>query len=276
MMGRSHSLSGAGIFLVGAAVYQQATQTQLDPAVLAMGTIVFAGAALAPDMDSYTATVTKSFSFIGRILYHVANVIGLFFYNISRTKYDEPITNGHRTFFHTGISAILMGSLVALATAAQGQTPIMGKDYSWGEIFALIIVAFCLQVSLAGIFQKQLKDAKKGFGPFILAAVSITGTVILSRFMPDPDAAGTYSWLGIAFGVGWLVHILGDLITKMGVPLFWPLKIKGHRWYDVSLPSFMRISAGGTFENVFLVPLFYVMIFGGLIWNILIILHVIK
>jgi hypothetical protein len=276
MMGRSHSLSGAGIFLVGSAVYQQSTQTPIDPAVLVMGTIVFAGAALAPDMDSYTATVTKSFSFVGRILYYLANMIGLFFYNITKTKYDEPKTNGHRTFFHTGISAILMGGLVGLATAAGGSTLIFGKEFSWGEIFALIIMAFCLHVALAGIFQTQLKKAKTGIGPFILAAASLTVTVILSRFLPDPDNAGTYAWLGLAFGGGWLVHILGDLITKMGVPLFWPLKIKGHRWYDVSLPSFMRIEAGGTFEKVFLVPLFYVMIFGGAMWNALIMLGVIK
>lgn len=276
MMGRSHSLSGAGVFLVGSAVYQQATQTSIDPAVLVMGTIVFAGAALAPDMDSYTATVTKSFSFVGRILYHIANLIGLFFYNITRTKYDEPKTNGHRTFFHTGVSVLLMGALVAAATAAGGTATIFGKEFSWGEIFALAIMAFCLQVAMAGIFQTQLRKAKTGLGPFIMAAASITVTVVLSRFLPHPDQSGTYAWLGLAFGAGWLVHILGDMITKMGVPLFWPLKIKGHRWYDVAPPTFMRIEAGGTFENVFLVPLFYVMILGGAIWNALLIMGIIK
>lgn len=268
MMGRSHSLSGVGIFLLGSAVVASQTHTLVDPALLAMGTIVFAGAALAPDMDSYTATVTKSFSFVGRILYHLANLVGLGVYNATRSKYDEPKTNGHRTFFHTGLSAILMGLLVSAATAAGGSVDILGKAYSWGSIFALLIVAFCLQVSMAGIFQTQLKKAKTGLGPFIMAGVSIIGTVILSRFLPNPDNAGSYAWLGVAFGLGWLIHILGDLITKMGVPLLFPIKVKGHRWWDVSLPSFMRIEAGGTVENFLLVPLFYLMIIGGLVWNI--------
>lgn len=271
MMGRSHSLSGVGIFLTGSALWSANTGTSIDPAILAMGTIVFAGAALAPDMDSHTATVTKSFSFVGRILYYIANLIGLGIYNTTRSKYDEPKSNGHRTFFHTGLSAILMGGLVVAATAAGGSIDILDKAFSWGEIFALLIVAFCLQVSMAGIFQNKLKKAKTGLGPLIMAGVSILGTFILSRFLPNPDDAGSYAWLGIAFGLGWFIHILGDLITKMGVPLLFPLKIKGHRWWDVSLPSFMRIEAGGTVENVFLVPLFYIMIIGGLVWNIVLI-----
>lgn len=273
MMGRSHALSGAGIFLVGSGVYATVTQTVPNVPTLVMGTIVFTGAALAPDIDSYSATVTKSFGIFGRLIYFISNIISLFFYNISRSRYDEPKTNGHRTFFHTTIAAILAGGLVALATLSTGEVVIWDKTYSWGQVFALIVMAFCLHLALAGVFQKQLKNAKRGFGPYLLMAASWVTTLIISRILPDPD--GTYAWLGLAFGLGWYIHLLGDFITKMGVPLLWPIPIRGHRWWDVSLPSFMRIEAGGTVENVLLVPLFLLMIAGGAIWNALIVLGIV-
>lgn len=64
----------------------------------------------------------------------------------------------------------------------------------------------------------------------------------------------TYGWLGLAVGVGWFAHLLGDAITKMGVPLAFPFKIRGKRWWDVTLPAFLRIRAGGTFEKAVLLP----------------------
>jgi len=272
-MGRSHALSGAGIWLVGSAVYSATvTHEPNNIPTLILGTIVFTGAALAPDIDSYSATVTKSFGIFGRVLYFLANVVSLFFYNITRSRYDEPKTNGHRTFFHTTIAAIVMGGLVALATLSTGEVTIWDKVYSWGQVFALLIMAFCLHLALAGVFSKQLKNSKKGFGPYILMAASIGIMLIISRVLPAPE--GTYAWLGLAFGLGWYTHLLGDFITKMGVPLLWPIPISGHRWWDVSLPTFMRIEAGGTVENVFLVPLFLLMIAGGAVWNVLIIMGV--
>lgn len=274
MMGRSHALSGAALWLVGSGVYAHTTHTTPNVPTLIMGTIVFTGAALAPDIDSYSATVTKSFGIFGRVMYFIANAISLFFYNVSRSRYDEPKTNGHRTFFHSTVAAIVAGGLVSLATFSTGETTILGKTYSWGQVFALLIMAFCLHLALAGVFSKQLKNSKKGFGPYILMASSIAAMLVISRVLPAPD--GTYAWLGVAFGLGWYTHLLGDFITKMGVPLLWPIPIRGHRWWDLSLPTFMRIEAGGTVENVFLSPLFILMIIGGTVWDALIIAGVLK
>ncbi len=274
MMGRSHALSGGALWLVGAGVYAHATHTVPNVPTLVMGTIVFTGAALLPDLDSYSATATQSFGIFGRVLYFFANAIGLFFYNISRSRNDEPKSNGHRTFFHTTVAAVIAGGLVSLATFSTGQTVILGKTYSWGQVFALLVMAFCLHLALAGIFSKQLKNAKKGFGPYILMAVSIIAMFVISRVLPAPD--GTYAWLGVAFGLGWYTHLMGDFITKMGVPLLWPIPVRGHRWWNLSLPTFMRIEAGGVVETVILARLFIAMIFAGAIWDTLIIVGVLK
>jgi hypothetical protein len=58
----------------------------------------------------------------------------------------------------------------------------------------------------------------------------------------------------LAVGGGAVMHLLGDAITKMGVPIFWPIPINGKRWWDVTLPSLLRIRAGGAFEMAILLP----------------------
>lgn len=68
-----------------------------------------------------------------------------------------------------------------------------------------------------------------------------------------PPAHG-YPWLGMAVGVGAVMHCLGDAITKAGVPFVWPIPIRGKRWWDITLPGFLSIRAGGMFEYTVLMP----------------------
>lgn len=38
-------------------------------------------------------------------------------------------------------------------------------------------------------------------------------------------------WIGLPVAAGCVVHLWGDWITVMGVPLLWPLTARGKRWY---------------------------------------------
>lgn len=45
--------------------------------------------------------------------------------------------------------------------------------------------------------------------------------------------------------LGNLTHCLGDDMTESGVPLWWPIKIKGQRWYRCHLlPEKLRLTTG--------------------------------
>jgi len=269
-MGRAHSLSGAGIWLGGTAAYSYATGFQMDPAILVMGTVITAGAALGPDLDSYTATVTKSFGIFGRIFYYIANTISILMYNLTRTRKDDDITNGHRTFFHTLAASLMMGAITLGLTSLPGTLPFFGDTLTTGQFSALIIMAFFLHLGIAGLFAPQIKKAKKSFGPYLIMAVSLAVTFGVSKFLPT-GKEDSYHWLAAVVAAGWFIHILGDTITKMGTPFAWPLKIRGKRWYDISLPSMFRITAGGSVELVILTPIFIILIVGGAIINGLII-----
>lgn len=271
MMGRGHSLSGAAVALGAAGAYTLSTGQPIQPALLVMGTAALAGAALLPDLDSYTATVTKSFGIFGRVLYHLTNAVSLTLYNLTSTRKDDDKENGHRTFTHTIIAAILFGLGSFGLTSIPGQINFFGIEYTWGQLNALIIMAFLLHLATAGIFAPQIKKAKNKLGvlaPYILMAFSLITTFIISRFLPVTGDQ-SYQWLAIVVGVGVFVHILGDTVTKMGTPLLWPIKISGKRWYDVSLPAAIRITAGGTVENVILIPIFTIIAIAGIVIQVL-------
>ena len=271
MMGRGHSLSGAAIFLGATGAYTLSTGTPINPALLVMGTAVVTGAALLPDLDSFTATVTKSFGIFGRIFYYITNAVSLSLYMLTKTRKDEDKTNGHRTFTHTIIAAILFGLAALGLTSLPGSVQIFGSEHKNSEIAALVIMAFLLHLGVAGLFAPQLKKAKATFGllaPYLIMVFTLIVTFVVAHFLPNGEI--NYQWLAIAISVGVFIHILGDTVTKMGTPMLWPIKIRGKRWYDVSLPAFMRITAGGTVETVILVPIFTLVALTGIILQVLI------
>lgn len=253
VMGPTHSLSGATFWLALATFagsVLSSFQADSIPVIL-MGTLITAGAALAPDIDSHSSTVVNSFGVLGKAGHRVADAVSVAVYETTRTRYDKPRTDGHRTLFHTTLAAIVAGGLVALGGSLGGMVEIVGKEFTWGQISSLTVMFIFTHLALAGLFEKQVRKARRKYGPYLLMLSSAVITLITASLLPE---GGNYPWLGFAVGLGWFVHLLGDAITKMGVPLMFPLKYRGKRWWDVTLPSFMRIRAGGTFEKVVLLP----------------------
>ncbi len=54
-----------------------------------------------------------------------------------------------------------------------------------------------------------------------------------------------YADVGLAFGLGYLSHILADALTKHGVPLLWPLPGQFHL-----LPKLLWVRTGGPVESL--------------------------
>lgn len=277
MMGPSHSMSGAAAWLGATAIFTYNTGTTIATPALILGTAVAAGAALAPDIDSYGSTVVRSFGAFGRVLYWIANSLSLFVHGILHTRKDNPIENGHRTLFHTTLLAILMGGLVTLSTLNQDTTELWGASYSWGTISALIFLGIFLHLALGGLFVKPISKARSKFGPYLMMVFSAGITIAIAFSMQTANiSTDNYAWLGIAVAFGWFIHLMGDFITKMGVPLLFPIPWRGRMWWNFATPSFMRITAGGTVENLFLMPAFTVLTIGLATWHILYGMGVIK
>lgn len=276
MMGPSHAMSAAAVWLSSTIAYTNITGNDIPLPVIAMSTVICAGAALWPDLDQHNSTVVKSFGIFGKGTHEVINNASMYVYNGTKTKYDSNRDNGHRTLMHTTPMALFTALIVSLGAMLGGHVDIFGKDFTWGQIFSLFVMWIFFHLALGGLFSNQIYKARKKFDyvkaqnkdntffgeiakqiyihrraiePYALLTFSAIITVIVGSFLPE----GTnYGWLGIAVGAGMLIHCLGDLITKMGIPAVWPFKVHGKRWYDVALPSFMRLTTGGSVEKVLL------------------------
>jgi membrane-bound metal-dependent hydrolase YbcI (DUF457 family) len=107
-------------------------------------------------------------------------------------------------------------------------------------------------MALRGLFEKWAHRA----GWVIVTLVAAAGTVAAYGTLP---AGRGYPILGIALGVGGLIHILGDMLTSHGCPVLWPLPTgRKRRWRCFGLPDPMAVTVGGRVEVYVLRTVFWV------------------
>jgi membrane-bound metal-dependent hydrolase YbcI (DUF457 family) len=238
MMGPSHALSGAAVWLGGSWALDFFADYQQSPLEIAVGTAVCAGAALLPDIDlsgrvitgEGGATVAKTF---GRVSLFVAEVVekaSLAVYTLTRMRDDPDRDNGHRTLTHTLPFAAAMGALTTWACTAGGR---------WAVIGVLFLM---LGLALRGLFHTVAEK----LGWILITLLSAAAAYGTWLYLP-PDRG--YPLLGIAVGVGCVVHLFGDFITRAGVPIFWPLPTGRRLWRMVGLPDAVALKVGGPVET---------------------------
>jgi membrane-bound metal-dependent hydrolase YbcI (DUF457 family) len=226
MMGPGHAVSG---LIVGLAVAQAAGLT-LSQAYVAAA--ICAGAALLPDIDNPSATVSRVFGPASQAFSRVVNDVSGAVYRGTKTRVDKDRDGGHRGLTHTWPFAVAVGMVSTWAATY--------------EAGMLAILFLCLSLALRGLAADVAK--RLGWIATTLAALACTATVAI-WFPPLPG------WTGLLVGFGCLVHCWGDSLTLAGCPWLWPFVIRGKRWYDVATPGFLRFRAGGTGERWVMMPL---------------------
>ena len=210
MLGVSHAATG---LLTGAVLGAAAGSHPLDVVV---GVAVGAGAALLPDLDEPGSTVGRSLGAITRGTSKVLRAASTRVYRSTATAYELRTTRsdgGHRYLTHT-IPAVLVFGAVAWGVAVLGA-------------LGLGVVVFGMAaLGLACVVKPFGRKAVQGAG---VTAVLIAGAAVV--------VASTAPWLvACVVSVGALAHVLGDWLTRSGVPLAWPLKHRGKRWWMFRSP----------------------------------------
>ena len=237
MMGPSHALSGAAVWLAGSVALDQFAHFHQSGVQLAVGTAICAGGALLPDMDlsgrvttdQGGATVAHTFGVVSLFAAECVEKFSLGIYNLTRARKDPRRNNGHRTFTHTLPFNIGVGVGVFELCLHYGK---------WA-VLAVLFLSFAM--ALRGMFQTWAKKA----GWVIVTAASAAATLAAYGALP---AGRGYPVLGVAIGVGGLVHVLGDMLTSHGCPIFWPLPIGRRMWLCVGLPDSFSVKVGGKVE----------------------------
>ncbi|HWG98241.1 MAG TPA: metal-dependent hydrolase [Pilimelia sp.] len=237
MMGPSHALSGAAVWLAGSWALDHYAGYQQSAVMIAVGTAVCAGGALLPDLDLSGrvtanrggATVARTFGVFSLFVAEVVEKVSLGVYHATRLSKDPDRENGHRTLTHTLPFTALVGWGTTAACAAYGKWAVVG------------ILFFMIGLALRGLFDAWAQRA----GWVIVTLVSAGAAYGAYLLLP---ADRGYPMLGLAVGVGCLVHLLGDAVTSAGVPLLWPIPTGRRMWRMIGLPRGFALRAGGRVE----------------------------
>lgn len=234
VMGPTHAMSGAAAWLAIAPAAATLTGNEVDPTATFVAAGVCAGSALLPDIDCPTSTVARSFGFPSVAFSHVVDAISVGFYNLTKGSRDEPRSGGHRTLTHTALFTVALGVLVSVLAATVGKYAVIG------------VLFITVGLALRGL----MSDWAKREGWIVTTGTALAAALVAWWVLPQ----GNYWWLGFAVGLGATMHLLGDMITKNGCPILAPMPFNGKNWWDFTLPSLLRIRAGGWFEYAVLLP----------------------
>lgn len=226
MLGRTHALTGAA---AGVAIAPLAGLDTL-PRVTVFAAVC-AGWALVPDLDHPSSSASRLLGPLTRLLSAGVRAATGAFYRLTKGPHDED--GLHRTVTHTALFAVLVGVLLGWG----------GSVSPW-----VTVAAAAFGVLLAA----------DRLGAWLLAAIA--GVLLLWFGSGTSPAAmlaqlGGLSWtVGIAAGLGCLVHVLGDMVTRSGAPLLFPAPIRGETYYELRPPRFLRFRTGGAVENWIVTP----------------------
>jgi membrane-bound metal-dependent hydrolase YbcI (DUF457 family) len=242
MMGPSHALSGAAVWLAGSWVGSQFFDYPQSATTIAIGTAVCAGGALLPDLDMsgrVTAnkggsTVSRSFGVFSLFIAEVLEKISLGVYTATKLSKDPVRNNGHRTLTHTLPFCALMGFGATWLTDRFGRWAVIG------------ILFFMFGLALRGLFDKWAHRA----GWVIVTITSAAAAFFGYSYLPSSDRG--FPLIGAAVGIGCVVHLMGDIITRAGVPILWPIPTGKRMWRMIGLPDTISIEAGSVVETTVL------------------------
>lgn len=189
MMGYSHAVSGAAGWLAVTSAAAGFGWYPLEPTTILAGTILCAGAALLPDADHPSATISYSIPVVGKA---VTGALG-------------SATGGHRKGMHT-IWAVAVVLVIWLLTSF-----VSNIETQWGPVN---VVAFVTTLGLTAFATKVLRIVKNWFLAWL---TGLAFAVTLHFLMPE-----SWMWIPVCVTLGYLIHLLGDFLTKGGIAWFYP------------------------------------------------------
>lgn len=249
VMGPTHAVSGAAVWLAGSWAADHWWSFHQTPIQLGIGAAVCAGGALLPDLDlsgrvtsnKGGATVAHTFGVVSLFLAECVEKLSLGVYTITRMKRDPRRHNGHRTLTHTWAFNAGLGVGVGALCTRYGKWAVLG------------VLFFMFALAMRGLLAEWSKKRGWLVTTLLAAGAAATGYALL------PTDRG-YPMIGVAVAAGGIVHTFGDMITKAGCPVLWPLPTGRRLWREFGIPDALSVKVGGAVERRLLLPLCVVVI----------------
>lgn len=215
---RRLKLNGRTHAILGALVPTGALALGASGSDLVILSAISAGAALGPDIDHPHSTITHA---LPRSVHDLVTAATRAAHRITATRADEKTLKAQadagrnteqRMLTHTAMASVAVaGAVVVLGATGIG----------------------CALLVIAALYLCRTLVPRRA-RPFLHGASAAIAVYALQH-PPNP------TWIALAAAGGWLSHIVADACTTWGVPLLWPLTIRGKRWWRVRLlGSWMR------------------------------------
>ena len=263
MMGRTHTLSGAGSWLTLSAAATWLSNQGLpvhaaNPTQIVLGTLVAAGYALLPDIDHPRSTIANALGPVTRAMAWVIGHLATGLRQGSCAHCARDGRGGHRAITHTvafaaaitialGVLLGAVGQPAALAVIGVGVWLASMSALSAGTRARIGDAVLPGRVRTLGRTGQRISAGVASLG---IAGIAVLAVWALAR--PEDN----WAWLALAVGVGVLSHSLGDAMTRSGAPLWWPVRIGKCRWAQVGTPRWARFTTGKAGELVVAVAIF--------------------
>jgi membrane-bound metal-dependent hydrolase YbcI (DUF457 family) len=192
MMGITHATSGAAawVAITGAMPIIGLGAYPLDPVGVLAGAAVAAGAALLPDADHHSATISHSVPILGRLV----------------TGTIETLSGGHRRGAH---------SVIAVAIVAAAAWALTLVTFATDDRDAIAVGAG-VGTAVLTCFGVKARDYVRSWTA--AWAVGAVLGVVIAVVVPQQVA-----WFPLAVTIGFAAHLAGDFLTTGGIPgLLWP------------------------------------------------------
>jgi len=244
MMGAHHAMTGAAAWIaVTATAGHGLGLFPVTPTGTLAGALLCAGAALLPDADHGSATISNSVPVLGKFV----------------TSSISRASGGHRHGLH---SLLAVACIWILAT---GLGLLVWQPAGWAQP---ISVGPAVMTAVTVAFAAKALRLAKWWALAWLIGLSVAAFIAL--YAPEQQA-----WFVICVALGYGVHLLGDFLTTGGLPLLWPWRPKPPRlWRKTPLRhiwtsgGYMALpllgNAGSLREWVLLLPLTLYVVYGVL------------
>ena len=206
MMGPHHAMTGAAAWIaVTATAGHGLGLYPVTPMGTLTGALLCAGAALLADADHTSATISRSIPILGRLV----------------TSGLSRASGGHRHGLHS-VLAVFCAWLLATALVRLVWQPAWWPEPIGVGVALMSAAAITFAVKALGLAR----------GSWALAwLIGVALATIITLYAP-----GQWDWFVVCFTLGYGIHLLGDLLTDRGLPLFWPFLPRPPRaWSRVPL-----------------------------------------
>lgn len=249
--GYTHALSGLAVgvwFFALAPMFMDLDLIMVG----AIGTAVaflwaLIGATLVPDFDNTSSTSRNSLGLLGVVISTVFRSTSVAIQTVVRTSKDESGANPHRGFWHSGISALLLGvGVYFLSKISYSFTVPAVGEVTVGQTGAFFVFFMLVHFTLSALAKKAMYKLKKS--SFAGELIAILASLSVSALFFAVANTENFIWLAVAMTGGCLVHMFGDSFTKDGLPFWFPICVvfRGKFWWKSRL---MKLTSGDDFEK---------------------------